>query len=87
MALSKYKVVSPDPILKDAEYYELSYPKVAHLNDLVSKLNAKSDSIPVALGVTSDLTATTVAPLRVEVEARLDAIEAKMDAIILALKA
>jgi hypothetical protein len=84
MALEKIKVVSPDLIVKRADYSEAALAKIAHVNFAITQITDAVSNVGV-LGTTTALTATTVAPLRAQVEDRLDAIEAKLDALIKAL--
>ena len=87
MALQKYKTNSPNDLLAKAPYNEFVFARIAHVNDLVEKLNTKATELPAAIGVTTLMVGLTVDDLRVEAEARLDLIEAKIDALIAALKA
>jgi len=87
MALQKYKTNSPNDLLAKAPYNEFVFARIAHVNDLVEKLNTKTTSLPAAIGATADLTGTNTTDLKASVEARLDVIEAKIDALIAALKA
>lgn len=87
MALQKYKTSSPNEVLAKSPYNESALARIAHVNDLVEKLNTKATSLPAEIGVTTLMVGLTVDDLRVEAEARLDLIEAKIDALIAALKA
>lgn len=87
MALQKYKTSSPNEVLAKSPYNESALARIAHVNDLVEKLNTKATELPAAIGATPDLTGANVDDLRDETEARLDVIEAKIDALIAALKA
>ena len=84
MALKKITVVSPDLIVKRADYSEGALAKIAHVNFAIGQITEAVSGVGV-LGTTTALAATTTATLRAEVEARLDAIEVKLDALIKAL--
>ena len=86
MALDKRVQIlnSPDPILERSPYDEAAPAKIAHVNEAI-RLIKESCSAVAPLGETEDLTGSTVAALRAEVEDRLDAIEAKIDELIAAL--
>tara|TARA_R110001592_G_scaffold64112_2_gene196842 strand:- start:12961 stop:13224 length:264 start_codon:yes stop_codon:yes gene_type:complete len=86
MALDKRVQItnSPDPILERSPYDEAAPAKIAHVNEAL-RLIRESCSAVKKLGTTTNLTGTTVATLRVEVEARLDVIESKIDEIIASL--
>lgn len=86
MALDKRVQItnSPDPILERSPYDEAAPAKIAHVNEAI-RLIRESCSAVSSLGVTEDLTGTTVATLRAEVEERLDNIESKIDELIAAL--
>jgi len=87
MALQKYKTNSPNDLLAKAPYNESALARIAHVNDLVEKLNTKATSLPAEIGATPNLTGSTVSVLKDQTEVRLDVIEAKIDALIAALKA
>ena len=86
MALDKRVKIenSPDPILERSPYDEAAPAKIAHVNEAL-RLIRESCSAVKKCGTTTNLTGTTVATLRVEVEARLDVIESKIDEIIASL--
>ena len=84
MAEIKVSVSSPDPVLKRSTYAESALARIAHVNEAVRLIKADVDAVGV-LPTQPALVATTVAPLRAEVEIRLDTIEAKLNALILAL--
>lgn len=84
MAKIEVGVLNPDPVLKKSKYSESALARIAHVNEAVRLM--KADVVTVgALEAQSALVATTVAPLRAEVEARLLTIEAKLNALIEAL--
>lgn len=97
MALVKLKRISPDPVLKKATYAEGAPATIAHVNDIIVQIQAIYDGV-AKFGTTTALTAiaatyadleaarTSVNTLRTDVEARLVAIEAKVDAILTGLK-
>ena len=88
MALVKYNALNTPDILKKAEFDTFEHARLAHLNDLVDKINASSASATLEAVepiVGTELTGTTVAPLRAELEIRLVAIENKINEIITAL--
>jgi hypothetical protein len=80
----KVGVTSPDLVLKRADYSESALARIAHVNEAIRLLKEDVSAVGV-LPATTNLTATTVNGLRVEVEARLDAIETKLNALIVAL--
>lgn len=84
MAQTKVGVSSPDPVLQRASYAETALARIAHVNEAIRLVRADVDAVG-ALPASTNLTATTVNGLRVEVEARLDAIETKLNALIVAL--
>jgi hypothetical protein len=84
MSIEKIKVASPDLIIKRADQSEAALARVAHVNEIVRQINEVSSTVGT-LGDTADLTGTTVATLRTQTEARLQAIETKLDALITAL--
>jgi hypothetical protein len=84
MAEIKVSVSSPDPVLKRSTYAEAALARIAHVNEAVRLIKADVEAVGV-LPAQSALVATTVVPLRTEVEARLLKIEAKLNALILAL--
>jgi hypothetical protein len=86
MALDKRVQItnSPDPILERSPYDEAAPAKIAHVNEAI-RLIRQSCSAVSPLGITEDLTGTTIATLRAEVEERLDDIESKIDELIAAL--
>ena len=84
MSQVKVGVSSPDPILQRASYSETAMARIAHVNEAVRLLKADVEAVGI-LPTQPALTGTTVAPLRAEVEKRLDIIEAKLNALILAL--
>jgi len=86
MALDKRVQItnSPDPILERSPYDEAAPAKIAHVNEAI-RLIRESCSGVAKIGVTEELTGTTVATLRNEVELRLDEIESKIDELIAAL--
>ena len=80
----KVGVSSPDPVLQRSPYAETALARIAHVNEAVRLLKADVAAVGV-LPASTDLAATTVNGLRVEVEARLDSIETKLNALITAL--
>jgi enamine deaminase RidA (YjgF/YER057c/UK114 family) len=84
MSQVKVEVSSPDPVLKRSAYTESALARIAHVNEAI-RLLKKDVSMVGALPASTTLTSTTVNGLRVEVEARLDAIETKLNALIAAL--
>jgi hypothetical protein len=84
MSQNKVNTKSPDPILRGAAYKEHALARIAHVNEAIRLV--KEDVIAVGvLPASTNLTGTTASALRPEVEARLDAIEAKLNALITAL--
>lgn len=84
MSLKKVKFQSPDPVLEKASYEEHTLARIAHVNAALENVSAAVKVVGV-LPASANLTGSTVAPLRDEVEARLDAIETKLNALINAL--
>ena len=84
MSLKKVKFQSPDPVLERASYEEHTLARIAHVNAALDTVSAAVKAVGV-LPASANLTGGTVAPLREEVEARLDAIETKLNALINAL--
>lgn len=80
----KVGVSSPDPVLQRSPYAEAALARIAHVNEAVRLLKADVAAVGV-LPASTNLAATTVNGLRVEVEARLDTIETKLNALIAAL--
>jgi enamine deaminase RidA (YjgF/YER057c/UK114 family) len=80
----KVEVSSPDPVLKRSAYAESALARIAHVNEAI-RLLKEDVSMVGALPASTTLTSTTVNGLRVEVEARLNAIETKLNALIAAL--
>ena len=84
MAEIKVGVKNPDLVLKKADYSEAALARIAHVNEAIRLM--KADVIAVgALEAQTALAGTTVNALRAEVEVRLQTIEAKLNALILAL--
>ena len=88
MAIDKIKITSPDTNLKGRPDEKIALARVGHLNKVVEQINAqvlfKGEIEP--LEASEDLegvdgTGDNAAPL-VETEARLDAIEEKINQII-----
>lgn len=84
MSQKKVGVSSPDLVLQRVPYSEAAQARIAHVNEAIRLLKADCEAVGV-LPASTDLTATTVIGLRTEVESRLDAIELKLNALILAL--
>lgn len=84
MALEKLRAASPDLILLRSEQSEAALAKIAHVNEVIRQISSAVNNVG-ALGETPELTGTTVATLRAQVESRLDAIETKIDALLKAL--
>lgn len=84
MSQKKVGVSSPDLVLQRVPYSEAAQARIAHVNEAIRLLKADCAAVGV-LPASIDLTATTVIGLRAEVESRLDAIELKLNALILAL--
>jgi hypothetical protein len=84
MSTIKVGVSSPDEVLRRSAYSESALARIAHVNEAVRLIKAEVAAVGV-LAAQPALTATTLAPLRAEVEARLDTIEAKLNALIVAL--
>jgi hypothetical protein len=83
MSIILFKAESPDPTLQKRNYEEGQLARLAHVNELADQIKSQISKIE-KLGDTVSLTTawTTSQPI---VESRLDAIEAKLDAIITAL--
>lgn len=84
MSQIRVKVESPDPVIKRNPYAEAALARIAHVNEAIRLLRVDVAAVG-PLPATTDLAATTIPTLRVEVEARLDAIETKLNALIAAL--
>lgn len=84
MSVIKVGVESPSPLLKRSAYAESALARIAHVNEAVRLMKADVAVVGV-LAAQPALAATTLAPLRAEVEVRLDTIEAKLNALIVAL--
>ena len=84
MSTIQVGVSSPDPVLQRSPYAEAALARIAHVNEAVRLLKADVAAVGV-LPPSVNMTGTTVLGLRAEVEARLDAIETKLNALITAL--
>jgi hypothetical protein len=80
----KVGVSSPDPVLQRSPYAEAALARIAHVNEAVRLLKADVAAVGV-LPPSVNMTGTTVLGLRAEVETRLDNIEEKLNALIVAL--
>jgi len=83
MSTIKVGVSSPDPILARSAYSESAMARIAHINEAIRLVKADVDAVGV-LPASIDLTGTGI-PLRAQIEIRLDDIESKLNALILAL--
>lgn len=84
MSEIKIEIASPDPVLQRAAYADTATARIAHVNEAV-RLMKDAVSTVGPLSSSTNLTGTTVALLRAEVEVRLDNIETKLNAIIASL--
>jgi len=84
MSTIKVGVSSPDPILARSAYSESAMARIAHINEAIRLVKADVDAVGV-LPASINLTGVTVVTLRAQVEIRLDNIESKLNALILAL--
>jgi hypothetical protein len=84
MSEIKIEIASPDPVLQRASYADTATARIAHVNEAVRLMKAAVSTVG-PLAPSTALTGTTVAPLRAEVEIRLDNIETKLNAIIASL--
>ncbi len=84
MSTIKVGVESPDPVLKRSAYSESALARIAHVNEAVRLIKADVSAVGV-LAAQPALSGTNTTTLRAEVEARLDTIEAKLNALIIAL--
>lgn len=84
MSVIKVGVESPSPILRRAAYAESALARIAHVNEAVRLMKADVEKVGV-LPAQPALVGSTIVPLRAELEIRLDKIEAKLNALILAL--
>jgi hypothetical protein len=84
MSTVKVGVSSPDPVLQRVPYSEAALARIAHVNEAIRLLKAEVAAVG-NLPEQPALTGGTTAPLRAEVEIRLDTIEAKLNALITAL--
>lgn len=84
MSTIKVGVSSPDPILARSSYSESAIARIAHINEAIRLVKADVDAVGV-LPASTNLVATSVSTLRAAVEIRLDDIESKLNALILAL--
>lgn len=95
MALEKLSLETHDPILARAPYFEMAPAKIAHVNEAIRRIkeataevtDITSTNLTAIGGTFANLAAaqTAVATLKTETEARLDAIEAKLNELIAAL--
>jgi len=84
MSEIKVGVSSPDPVLKRSSYSESALARIAHINEAVRLIKVDVEAVGV-LPASVPLTGSTTTLLRAQVEDRLDNIEAKLNALILAL--
>ena len=84
MSVIKVGVESPSPLLKRSAYAQSALARIAHVNEAVRLIKADVAAVGV-LPTQPALTGSTIVPLRTELETRLDNIEAKLNALILAL--
>jgi hypothetical protein len=84
MSEIKIEIASPDPVLQRASYADTATARIAHVNEAVRLMKAAVSTVG-PLSASTNLTGTTVATLRAEVEVRLDNIETKLNAIIASL--
>ena len=84
MSTIKVGVESPDPVLKRSAYSESALARIAHVNEAVRLIKADVAAVGV-LAAQPALAGTNTTTLRAEVEVRLDTIEAKLNALIIAL--
>jgi hypothetical protein len=84
MSQIKVKVESPDPVLKRNPYAEAALARIAHVNEAIRLLKADC-SVVGQLPTYVPLTATTITALKPELDAKLLAIETKLNALIAAL--
>ena len=84
MSEIKVGVSSPDPVLKRSSYSESALARIAHINEAVRLIKVDVEAVGV-LPASVPLTGSTTTLLRAQVEDRLDNIEVKLNALILAL--
>jgi hypothetical protein len=84
MSTVKVGVSSPDPVLQRVPYAEAALARIAHVNEAIRLL--KVDCAAVSkLPTYVPLTASAINTLKPELDAKLLAIEAKLNALITAL--
>ena len=84
MAQVKVGVSSPDPVLQRNPYAETALARIAHVNEAIRLLKADCSAVG-QLPTYTPLVATTIPALKTELDAKLLAIETKLNALIAAL--
>lgn len=84
MAQVKVGVSSPDPVLQRNPYAEAALARIAHVNEAIRLLKADCSAVK-QLPAYTPLVATTITALKPELDAKLLAIETKLNALIAAL--
>jgi hypothetical protein len=84
MSTIKVGVSSPDEVLRRSAYSESALARIAHVNEAVRLIKTEVAAVGV-LATQPALAGTNTTTLRAEVEVRLDTIEAKLNALIVAL--
>jgi len=84
MSTIKVGVSSPDPVLQRSAYAESALARIAHINEAVRLM--KADVVAVgALPAYTNISQTTVLGLQADVNTKLAAITAKINALIASL--
>jgi hypothetical protein len=81
----KVGVASPDPVLQRADYSEAALARIAHVNEAIRLLKADCSAVGQLPAYTNITGQSSVAGLQTEVNAKLAAITAKLNALIVAL--
>jgi hypothetical protein len=84
MSQVKVGVSSPDPVLQRSAYAESALARIAHVNEAIRLLKADCSAVS-KLPTYVPLAATTITALKPELDAKLLAIETKLNALIAAL--
>lgn len=85
MAQVKVKVESPDPVLKRNPYAEAAMARIAHVNEAIRLVKADVAAVGQLPTYTNITGQSSVAGLQTEVNLKLAAITAKLNALIAAL--
>ncbi len=84
MSQIKVKVESPDPVLKRNPYAEAALARIAHVNEAIRLVKADVAAVG-QLPAYTNISQGTILGLQTEVNTKLAAITAKLNALIEAL--